>query len=392
MAPSYAIIAMAQFEELFLKSCHLKPLVWWRYIDDIFLVWEHGEDSLKQFLKKLNSVHHTLKFTADYSTEKINFLDVTVNRVGDTLKTDLYIKPTDTHQFLDASSCHPVHCKTSIPYSQALRLNRICSETSEFDKRCNELEEWLIKRGYNERLVRQKVLDARAFSRKDLLFRERFEKKEKITFNLIFHPAFQYIHKILRRMHVILKCDKTHKEVFHDAPIVGFRKGKSLKDMLVRAKVPPLVINKGQSIGCLGNRCSVCPFVKSTTGFADKTGKQYNIRSATDLNCNSKNVVYLLKCKTCCSQYVGSCTTKFRLRFNNYKSCNNNHLQKTVPQQGLHDHFDLPDHNGIQDWEFTLIDQGDSELSVRKRERFWQYKLNTFLPNGLNDCEVLVPT
>ena len=36
--------------------------------------------------------------------------------------------PTDTHQFLHIDSCHPVQCKTAIPYSQTLRLKRICSD------------------------------------------------------------------------------------------------------------------------------------------------------------------------------------------------------------------------------------------------------------------------
>ena len=391
MAPSYAIISMSRFEEDFLNSCQYKPLVWWRYIDDIFLTWEHGEDSLKIFLDKLNSVHPTLKFTSEHSTEKINFLDVNVSRLGNKLSTDLYIKNTDTHQFLEATSCHPTHCKKSIPYSQALRLNRICSENAEFDKRCNELEGWLIKRGYSEKLVRSKVLEARSFKRKDLLYREKSERKEKITFNLTFHPAFQSLYKVLRKLQTILSCDKIHKEVFQDVPIVGFRNSKSLKDMLVRAKVPPLKQTEGSCKGCSGKRCGVCSFIKCTTQFSDKEGKKYNIRVPA-LNCNSKNVVYLLNCKTCGVQYVGSCITKFRLRFNNYKSCYNNHLLKIVPQQNLHNHFDQIGHMGLNDWEFILIDQGDSEISVRKRERFWQYKLNTFLPLGLNDCEVIVPT
>ena len=391
MAPSYAILAMSKFEEMFLESCQQKPQVWWRYIDDIFLLWEHGEESLKHFLKHLNSVHPTLKFTADYSTEQINFLDVNVRRVGNKLATDLYVKPTDTHQFLDATSCHPGHCKTSIPYSQALRINRICSETADFDKRCNELETWLIKRGYSERLVRRKVLDARAISRNDLLFRIKGDREDKLTFNLTYHPSFQIIYKVLRKLHVILKSDKFHKEVFQDIPTVGFRNGKSLKDMLVRAKVPQLKHSKGSSMGCQNNRCGVCQYVKSTSEFADQKGKLYNIRTP-ELNCNSQNVVYLLNCKVCSAQYVGSCTTKFRLRFNNYKSCNKHHLEKNVPQQNLHNHFDQPGHNGFSDFEFILIDQGDNEISVRKREKFWQHKLNTFLPHGLNDCEVLVPT
>ena len=51
MAPSYAILFMAQLEELILNLSSNKPLVWWRYIDDVFLLWEHGEDSLREFLE-----------------------------------------------------------------------------------------------------------------------------------------------------------------------------------------------------------------------------------------------------------------------------------------------------------------------------------------------------
>ena len=387
MAPSYAILFMAHLEEQILESSLYKPLVWWRYIDDIFLLWEHGEESLKLFLEHINNLHPTIKFTADYSDKKVNFLDVEVSRNGDKLITDLYVKPTDTHQYLEATSCHPTHCKTSIPYSQALRLNRICSENDLFDKRCNELESWLIKRGYNERLVRSKVLDARKFDRSYLLHKEKHERKNKLTLNIVYHPAFGNLSRTLNKIHILLACDKEHRKVFPNTPTVGFRRGKSLKDMLVRAKVPQLGDRTGKSEGCEGKRCGVCPFIKTTSEFDSKTGQRFAIRDFK-LNCNSKNVVYLLSCKSCGIQYVGSCTTKFRLRFNNYKSCNSRHLTKTVPQQNLHNHFDLLNHKGMSDFEFTLIDQGSDEKSVRKKERFWQYKLQTFLPNGLNDCEV----
>ena len=67
------------------------------------------------FLETLYCYHPTIKFTAEYSRAKINFLDVTVIKKGNQLVTDLYIKPTDTHQYLHASSCHVSHCKKSIP-------------------------------------------------------------------------------------------------------------------------------------------------------------------------------------------------------------------------------------------------------------------------------------
>ena len=78
-----------------------------RNIDDIFFVWECGEKSLEKFLDQLNTFHPTIKFTAEYSEEAINFLDVNARLVDGELMTDLFVKPTDTHQFLDPSSSHP---------------------------------------------------------------------------------------------------------------------------------------------------------------------------------------------------------------------------------------------------------------------------------------------
>ena len=108
-------------------------------IEDIFMLWQHGEKELEKFLKFLNCYHPTIKFTANYSQKGVNFLDVSVRKNNNQLVTDLYIKPANTHQYLHASSCHVYHSKKSIPHSQALRLNRICSEISFYDKRCNEL-------------------------------------------------------------------------------------------------------------------------------------------------------------------------------------------------------------------------------------------------------------
>ena len=62
----------------FSRNTYKKPWLWWRYIDDIFMIWQHGEDELKIFLKKLNNFHPSIKFTCEYSREKVNFLDVQV--------------------------------------------------------------------------------------------------------------------------------------------------------------------------------------------------------------------------------------------------------------------------------------------------------------------------
>ena len=89
------------------------------------MIWQHGEEKLKQFLKILNSCHPTIEFTAEYSLDKVNFLDVELIRSGNKLLTDLYIKPTDIQQYSQFAFCHVYNSKKLISYSQALRFNRI---------------------------------------------------------------------------------------------------------------------------------------------------------------------------------------------------------------------------------------------------------------------------
>ena len=69
---------MADLEKRLLSDTDLKPYIWWRYIDDVFLTWEHAEESLKLFLEKINKIHPIIKFTADWSYSAVNFLDVKV--------------------------------------------------------------------------------------------------------------------------------------------------------------------------------------------------------------------------------------------------------------------------------------------------------------------------
>ena len=105
---------MADLEEKILSAFEEKPKIWWRYKDDIFFAWEHGEESLEKFLNKLNSFHPTIKFTTEYSKETFNFLDVNIRLAEGELMTDLIVNPTDTHQFLDPSSSQPYHYKKGI--------------------------------------------------------------------------------------------------------------------------------------------------------------------------------------------------------------------------------------------------------------------------------------
>ena len=103
---------MGDLEEKLLAQFPLKPYLWWRYIDDIFMVWTHREDKLEDFINHINSLHSTIKFTHEFS--KSHILDVTVSlNNSNKISTDLFVKLTDTHQYLLRTSCQPSHIKKS---------------------------------------------------------------------------------------------------------------------------------------------------------------------------------------------------------------------------------------------------------------------------------------
>lgn len=58
-SPLSSIIAnlfMEDFETKALESSPLKPKLWKRFVDDTFVIWPHGRDTLKTFKQNLNSL------------------------------------------------------------------------------------------------------------------------------------------------------------------------------------------------------------------------------------------------------------------------------------------------------------------------------------------------
>ena len=52
----------------------IKPSIWLRYIDDIFMIWNESEDKLMDVLTYINAVKQAIQFTHDYSFKSVNFL------------------------------------------------------------------------------------------------------------------------------------------------------------------------------------------------------------------------------------------------------------------------------------------------------------------------------
>ena len=238
LAPSFANIFMGWFEENFVYHYHKQPLIWKRYIDDIFIVWQHGPDTLTDFVKHLNTCHETIKFTQESSTESINFLDITVSiDKTNRIVTSLYSKPTDSHNYLLYSSEHPRHILKGIPYSQFLRVRRICSNILDFRQSALMLSSHFIRRGYPKHLVKSAMTRAELKDRDTLLLSntpgisktiESPQTNSELTFYLVttHNPSNPPIRKIVETNWALLSKSKTTRPLENAKIIFGQRRNK----------------------------------------------------------------------------------------------------------------------------------------------------------------------
>ena len=112
MAVSFANIFMAKIETEIINHCTKKLLVWKRYMDDVFSLWDTGKEEIKTFIEQANSYNSTIKFTAEISDKEITFLDTRIYKGArfekeSNLDTRTHFKPAETFQYTHFKSCHP---------------------------------------------------------------------------------------------------------------------------------------------------------------------------------------------------------------------------------------------------------------------------------------------
>ena len=271
----------------------------------------------------INYIHSSFQFTCNYSKECVQFLDVSVSVDNScNITKDLHVKPTDTHQCLLATSCHPNHTKRSIPYGQALRILRICSNKESAKLRCTKLVDCLVKRGYNKRKTNKQI--ERAFNN----FANPPTGRQSHTtlhvyFNVQFHPALPDIKGILQRYMPLLHQSVAMKTAVPDLPLISFSQPHNLYRSLCRAKLRQTASVNDEphrpSQSCGKSRCKLClslicsNYICCTAN--NKTFKCHN----ENTSCDSKLIIYVISCPICNLQYVGQ-SNNLRARMNGHKS------------------------------------------------------------------------
>ena len=157
------------------------------------MIWKGTKAELITFIKDLNEKYKTIKFNFQVSRRAIAFLDAMLYKdENNNIQTTLYRKPTDQQAFLQAKSEHRRSLKSSISYSQALRLKTICSTSTEFDKNCAAIKQKFLDRQYKEEVLDEQIKKVDRTERKGLFTCKEKNNKNRILLSVTYNRLLFY--------------------------------------------------------------------------------------------------------------------------------------------------------------------------------------------------------
>ena len=227
---------------MYYRTAHLvhtppSDLVYFRrYIDDIIGIWTGDEKNIETTFNEVTDNSIRLTFVKDKN--QLAALDVLILLRNGSIATKLYRKPTDSDQYIHWNSAHPIHLKKSIPYSQFLRVKRICSEEEDFEEETRRMMTRFRNRGFPERVLQTALRKARDRSRESLL--ENSPSRPVGGLHLVtdfFEPSARNIRESCNRFYqsLLTSAPITERQALTGTPIIpeenpvtAFRVGRRL--------------------------------------------------------------------------------------------------------------------------------------------------------------------
>lgn len=333
-APSYATLTLAFLEEKLYNTMENEygqttlqefKQSWKRYLDDCFIIWKKSWGNIEKFHSILQNLHQNIKFTMEQHPYQIPFLDITIikNQLG-SISTDIYRKPTDTQLYLPYTSNHPRKCLQSIPYTLARRICTIVSDNNVKMIRLKELHATLLQRGYPYKLINQGFKLALEIPIQQLRDTKKKNKDNPIAFVCTYNKCNPNIFPIIKQNLDLLKDNEILKTT---RIIKSNRQPRNLKQILTSAYFGNQCIEGVKKCG--KTRCELCPLLlEGKTFIFENHNTPFKINR--NLNCDSENVIYAMKCVKCSADYIGS-TNNLRNRTNLHKSNINTAANRNLP-------------------------------------------------------------
>ena len=338
----------------------------------------------------MNSRLPSISFTLEASLETVSFLDVRVTKTPLGMQTSVYRKKTDRNNYLHFSSYHSSNLKKGLPYSQMLRLKRICSTETDFESHASEMSARFRERGYDEVTLNKCMSKVKQLDRTGLLTPKSssVSKGQRIVLSSTFSPISQHIKQTVKKHWHILASDPTIGKAFSTPPIFANKRSKNLTDKLVKNDVyiqPQHFMSSIPSGNYPCNNCSNCnAMIKGDSFLHPHTGEKIKVKGR--ITCRTNYVVYLIKCQ-CGYVYIGKSKRELRTRIIEHKS----NIRTKDEKSPIARHFNSIGHEictlrfqGIEYIE-PLKRGGDRDRLLLQREAFLIHTLNTVFPKGLNE-------
>lgn len=282
------------------------------------------------------------------------------------------------YSYLHHTSYHPLDQKNSIAYSQSLRLRMICSELAEFKKSAQTLLKYLTLRGHPHTKVKESIERARLVDRKTLLEYNSKPKKSVIPFILQHNPHHQHAHQILRSANELWTGKIENRKFYANKIIVANNRAPNLRDILTSSTFPRPPAKQG-SRPCMRLSCNTCESIICTKNITSTTTKE-KFRIIGDNTCLKRNVVYVIPCPVCRSQYVGETGRTINERISEHKRDIRYRRRESPVAKHFLDH-DVLD----KDLLCTIIDSSPQDRNIRIRlEEAWIRLLKTMSPTRMN--------
>ena len=155
LSPLLAEIFMDNLEQTLLTHKLNKYIqYYYRYVDDIIICWTGTQRQLTQFLYYANSIHNNINFTLEIETDnKLNFLDLTIERLNNRHCFSVFRKPTFTDTIINRKSHHPWSHKLAAFHSMIHRAVSLPLNKTNFHKEIKQIKKIAINNDYETKLI-----------------------------------------------------------------------------------------------------------------------------------------------------------------------------------------------------------------------------------------------
>jgi len=234
------------------KNKYLKKIIFYfRYVDDIIVLFNSNSRQLTLLNKYLNSVHSNLKFTLEEeANNRLNYLDLTIMKCNNSLKFKIYRKPTTTSQTINNNSHHPQNQKMAAYNSFVHRLLSVPMDQTDYEEEVSIIKFIAVANGYKSSIVDNLIIK----------HKNRASKTENVE------------RKYVSSEYGLVLSNKLKQEMNKHNITVSFKTSNKL-DRLLQGKNVNNSQDKFNQTGVYKMTCSDCPSV-----YIGQTSRSFKIR------------------------------------------------------------------------------------------------------------------